>query len=93
MLKLRRRGAYSPQNGTLSFCESLPSRKKDSFWQNKEDARPFLEKEKEAIKPPFVYVFPSFYNWSQEAAPIQKNHELFQSWLANNGKTFEIVPS
>ena len=64
-----------------------------TFWQNKEDATPFLTKEKEAIKPPFVYVFPSFYDWSKEASPIQKNQEVFQSWLENNGKTFEIVPS
>ena len=54
----------------------------------------FFEKEEDSqldSKAPFVYVFPSFYDWGNEAKPIMENQNLYTEWVNNNGKSFNLV--
>ena len=41
-------------------------------------------------KPPLAMMFPSFYNWSENKAPIDANHKHFQAWVQEHGRHFEL---
>lgn len=55
-----------------------------TFWEKLEDFN-------EDLKPPFAFVFPSFFDWKNEAAPILKNRELFNNWIEKYGRTWNFI--
>ncbi len=48
----------------------------------------FFDQDRE--KAPFVFTFPSFYDWANEASPIEKNQVLFREWRSQWGEEFDL---
>ncbi|MFZ8934518.1 MAG: hypothetical protein ACO20H_12275 [Bacteriovoracaceae bacterium] len=48
----------------------------------------FFDKDRE--KAPFVFTFPSFYDWSHEASPIIENQNKFHEWVKQWGEEFQL---
>ena len=48
----------------------------------------FFDKKRE--KAPLVFTFPSFYNWEKDAEPIQDHQKVFENWVSQWGRDFEL---
>ena len=43
-----------------------------------------------AARPPLSVIFPSFYDWAADKAPIRQNRAWFADWVARYGTTFTL---
>jgi hypothetical protein len=64
-----------------------------TFWEDEASSRPFLQKEAGGKKPPFVYIFPPFYDWDLKALPIEDNQALYHKWKDQHGRIFPLIDS
>jgi hypothetical protein len=63
-----------------------------TFWMNEQDSLAYFKREENTPKPPFVYIFPSFYDWKNQARPIEENQNIFNNWTNQLGKSFNLSP-
>ena len=73
--------------GSLKYAEIKETDKRTpqlGFWEEKEHFS-------EVIKPPFVYVFPSFFDWGNNAEPILENQKIYSDWILKYGKHFNLA--
>ncbi|MEM9799349.1 MAG: hypothetical protein AAGA20_03420 [Planctomycetota bacterium] len=51
---------------------------------------PSAEQIVDGARPPLAVVFPSFYDWQADKAPIPRNREWFRAWVGAHGRRFEL---